>query len=337
MNGRTLRVCVFAAALVLAVAGLGGAAIAKKKHHKKHHTHAPGTVLTVSNSGVLPAFAGPIASTRIKATCPDGTQVLSGGYDLGTPPTTFGPSVFVMQSGRTGAASWGVSAVNITPNEVPVTVQALCRANIDRLAEVNETATLAPGAISAPVSTTVVATCPAGMQAISGTTASNGSFAGTARSAMTRTPAGDGWSATFSNEFPAIEATVIAYCGEGDVFTVRSTANRPSDPSTQSATYPATAGPCPSIQVRKSKSKKHRGKNGSKAAIAKKHKKHKKHKTKTVQTQLVGGGFSTTAVVPLGSSGPLFDELATPGGWRVRATQVGPGDSSLTSEAYCMA
>jgi hypothetical protein len=344
---KTLKAGTFAIVVLLALMGATGVAGAKKKKEKAE-APAPGPVLTVSDTVTVPAFNFLVTSPTIaRATCPGGTEVVSGGYSLPEPSNPPTGVATVTASRRSGAAGWVATAINLNLTPSTVTVHAYCRANVKALTTIAET-DLLPAAVSftEPAFGTVVATCPAGQRAVSGGVISVAGFAGSGVIESRRTAAGDGWSTTAGNpQMGPTEITVLAYCTEAEVFTAPLATAVSSNAPVE--TFSATASGCPTIEVKtEKKKKKKKGKNGKKGknrlatAAKKKKKKKKKTKTKLLPTQVVSGGYRTnlpdTAPPDINLTTP-YDQSIVGGAWRVRATHNGDVTGTLTAEAYCMA
>ena len=169
---------------------------------------APGTagaaITTERDSVAIPEEQGPTATAT--ATCPAGTNVVSGGWR-----TTAGV-IGIRESRRTGVRSWRVTAYRFTNDLSPstLTVYAYCDARAERLTV--KSGELTTDAEQSPSG--VRLRCPSGTRAVSGgfrvgspafpTGAIIASFRGSQRTWRTK------WQPLTDN----LSGQALTYCGE---------------------------------------------------------------------------------------------------------------------------
>ncbi len=219
---------------------------------------------TISKSAPLTGVQGSIAS--VTATCPPGTNVVSGGFEaretLGGGPS----SALVFQSKRKGTRSWTTSAIEATSIALPgsLTVSAYCDPKARVAKQVSADEHLATNEIK-----TATARCPRGKTATAG-----GFFVANASDLMQNgqivssfRKGKRSWAATAAEEtgVSATHVTSLAYCtgrvgkaraktGEGAPFNAEPSATDrsgkcPKSPGVRSGGFTTVPGGSPEYTI----------------------------------------------------------------------------------------
>jgi hypothetical protein len=229
------------ATVALALPMLLAPAVAVAAKKKPVVPATPGTPVSAAQQTVQ--VNGPAGTTgTATATCPKGTQVLSGGWNqIGG---TNASAIEVYQSVRSGKRAWRVSGIMVGSAPAPkITLigYAYCRAQ----------APLVQRSVTTPIplinndfnGATVTTKCPKGMAVVSGgfsipqpTTTTAGFVHQSSRQS------GRVWSATASiatvDGTPSQSLTAVAYCSRTTVYSLRK--NTVPGPPTTTATFPVS-------------------------------------------------------------------------------------------------